>query len=204
VLATAALFGPWSIFLPEALRRRRGATQELDSRTPSDPMPNVVERPYGALAGDPAARARAADCPPWPGITGAIDPQEFLYAEVAREMVLRGEWLTLHLNGNRYLDKSPLFYWLIAIAYMVIGVSEFSARLPIALAGRGASLSGRRFIPRWRWHSRSAVDLLGHRTGRESLGGVESPMSCVPAIRADRPGRVKDAGKTLAKMITSR
>jgi 4-amino-4-deoxy-L-arabinose transferase-like glycosyltransferase len=74
------------------------------------------------------------------GSPALYDPHESLYAEVAREMVVHGDWLTPHLNGTRYLDKPPLFYWLIAIAYTVFGVSEFSARLPIALAGLGGAL----------------------------------------------------------------
>jgi 4-amino-4-deoxy-L-arabinose transferase-like glycosyltransferase len=74
------------------------------------------------------------------GSPALYDPHESLYAEVAREMVVRGEWLTPHLNGTRYLDKPPLLYWLIALAYMVFGVSEFSARLPVALAGLGGVL----------------------------------------------------------------
>jgi 4-amino-4-deoxy-L-arabinose transferase-like glycosyltransferase len=74
------------------------------------------------------------------GSPALYDPHESLYAEIAREMVARGDWLTPHLNGTRYLDKPPLFYWLIAIAYTVFGVSEFSARLPVALAGLGGVL----------------------------------------------------------------
>ena len=74
------------------------------------------------------------------GSPALYDPHESLYAEIARDMVVRGDWLTPHLNGTRYLDKPPLFYWLIAISYTVFGVSEFSARLPIALAGLGGVL----------------------------------------------------------------
>ncbi len=74
------------------------------------------------------------------GSPALYDPHESLYAEVAREMVVRGDWLTPQLNGTRYLDKPPLFYWLIASAYMLLGVSEFAARLPIALAGLGGIL----------------------------------------------------------------
>jgi 4-amino-4-deoxy-L-arabinose transferase-like glycosyltransferase len=68
------------------------------------------------------------------------DPHESLYAEVAREMVVSGDWLTPHLNRTRYLDKPPLLYWLIASAYEAFGVSEFSARLPVSLAGLGGIL----------------------------------------------------------------
>jgi 4-amino-4-deoxy-L-arabinose transferase-like glycosyltransferase len=74
------------------------------------------------------------------GSPALYDPHESLYAEIAREMVVRGDWLTPHLNGTRYLDKPPLFYWLIALSYTVFGMSEFSARLPVALAGLGGVL----------------------------------------------------------------
>jgi 4-amino-4-deoxy-L-arabinose transferase-like glycosyltransferase len=74
------------------------------------------------------------------GSPALYDPHESLYAEVAREMLVHGDWLTPHLNGTRYLDKPPLFYGLIAIAYALFGVSEFSARLPTAVAGLGGVL----------------------------------------------------------------
>jgi 4-amino-4-deoxy-L-arabinose transferase-like glycosyltransferase len=74
------------------------------------------------------------------GSPALYDPHESLYAEIAREMVSSGDWLTPHLNGTRYLDKPPLFYWSIALAYKALGVSEFSARLPIAIAGWGGIL----------------------------------------------------------------
>ena len=56
------------------------------------------------------------------GSPALYDPHESLYAEIAREMVLSGDWLTPHLNGTRYLDKPPLFYWLIALSYEAFGV----------------------------------------------------------------------------------
>jgi 4-amino-4-deoxy-L-arabinose transferase-like glycosyltransferase len=69
------------------------------------------------------------------GAPALYDPHESLYAEIAREMVVSGDWLTPRLNGTRYLDKPPLIYWLIVLSYRLFGVSEFSARLPNALAG---------------------------------------------------------------------
>jgi 4-amino-4-deoxy-L-arabinose transferase-like glycosyltransferase len=54
------------------------------------------------------------------GSPALYEPHESLSAEVAREMVVRGDWLTPHLNGTRYLDKPPLFYWLTAIAYSIL------------------------------------------------------------------------------------
>jgi 4-amino-4-deoxy-L-arabinose transferase-like glycosyltransferase len=74
------------------------------------------------------------------GTPALYDPHESLYAEIARDMVARGDWLTPHLNDTRYLDKPPLFYWLIALSYTLLGVSEFAARLPTALSGLGGVL----------------------------------------------------------------
>jgi 4-amino-4-deoxy-L-arabinose transferase-like glycosyltransferase len=75
------------------------------------------------------------------GTPALYDPHESLYAEIAREMLVRGDWLTPHLNDTRYLDKPPLFYWLIGLSYKALGVSEFSARVPVALAGLGGVLA---------------------------------------------------------------
>jgi 4-amino-4-deoxy-L-arabinose transferase-like glycosyltransferase len=57
------------------------------------------------------------------------------YAEVAREMVRSGEWIVPHYNGEVYLDKPPLLFWLIAIPASLYGsVTPFIALLPSALA----------------------------------------------------------------------
>jgi dolichyl-phosphate-mannose-protein mannosyltransferase len=45
--------------------------------------------------------------------------------------------LGFNVNYARYLDKPPLGYWLIGLSYLVFGVSEFAARLPIAMAAMG-------------------------------------------------------------------
>lgn len=60
---------------------------------------------------------------------------EGLYAEIAREMLVTGNYLIPHLNFVPYLEKPPLLYWLIAVNYHIFGVSVFSARLvPITAA----------------------------------------------------------------------
>ena len=69
------------------------------------------------------------------GNYGLYEPHESHFAMVAREMLLRGDWITPHLNGAAYLNKPPLLYWLIAIATTIFGNTEFAARLPLALAG---------------------------------------------------------------------
>ncbi|HEY9827676.1 MAG TPA: glycosyltransferase family 39 protein [Stenomitos sp.] len=68
------------------------------------------------------------------GQYGLFEPHEGHFAGVAREMVLRGDWVTPTLNGAPYLNKPPLLYWLIALSYRIFGISEFAARLPVAVS----------------------------------------------------------------------
>ncbi len=69
------------------------------------------------------------------GSYGLYEPHEGHFAGVAREMVLGHDWVTPRLNGSAYLNKPPLFYWLIAASYSVFGISEWAARFPQALIG---------------------------------------------------------------------
>ncbi len=63
-----------------------------------------------------------------------LDDADSIHAEAAREMVLRHDWSTLYINnGFRYLEKAPLLYWGMATSYKLFGVSDWSARLPLAL-----------------------------------------------------------------------
>jgi 4-amino-4-deoxy-L-arabinose transferase-like glycosyltransferase len=63
-----------------------------------------------------------------------LDDADTVHAEAAREMVLRNDWVTLHINdGFRYLEKSPLMYWTVAASFKLFSVHDWSARLPIAL-----------------------------------------------------------------------
>lgn len=63
------------------------------------------------------------------------DPDEGRYAEIPREMIEHGDWVTPRLNYVEYFEKPPLFYWLVAMAFRAFGTSEGSARLVPALAG---------------------------------------------------------------------
>ena len=61
------------------------------------------------------------------------NPDEPRYAEVAKEMAERGGWILMHVNGNTYVDKPPLFFWLIAFSsFLWQGFTSFSARFPSA------------------------------------------------------------------------
>lgn len=70
-----------------------------------------------------------------------FDPDEGRYAEIPREMLVRGDWVVPYLQGQPYLDKPPLVYWLGMLSYKLFGVADWSARLPTALAVHGCILS---------------------------------------------------------------
>jgi 4-amino-4-deoxy-L-arabinose transferase-like glycosyltransferase len=63
-----------------------------------------------------------------------LDDVDSTHAEAAREMFVSGDYVTLHVNGVRYLEKAPLPYWLVAACYHIFGVNEFASRLPMALS----------------------------------------------------------------------
>ena len=64
-----------------------------------------------------------------------LGPDEPRYAQVAREMFERGDWITPTLGGFNWFEKPALLYWLEIGSYNIFGVSEFSARLGSALFG---------------------------------------------------------------------
>lgn len=68
------------------------------------------------------------------GTPGLFDADEPAYAEAAREMMVTGDWITPHFNGQPRFDKPILSYWLITLSYRVFGVTEFAARFWSALA----------------------------------------------------------------------
>src|SRR5437773_10048216 len=69
-----------------------------------------------------------------------LDPDEGLYASIAREMLERGDWAIPHINGLPYLEKPPLYFWLTAGTFGLFGYSEWAVRLWSALSALGAVL----------------------------------------------------------------
>src|SRR5436309_853772 len=63
-----------------------------------------------------------------------MDDVDAVQAQISRNMLQSGDWVTPRLNGVAYLEKSPLGYWLTATAFRIFGVSDWAARLPLSLA----------------------------------------------------------------------
>ena len=85
------------------------------------------------------------------GTIPLLEPDEGRYAEIPREMLAKGDFVTPRLNGVAYLEKPPLFYWGNALSMAVLGETEFAARFftaTVSIGGvlltwwMGASLAG--------------------------------------------------------------
>lgn len=65
---------------------------------------------------------------------GLLDDVDSIYIEIAREMLVRRDFVTPYVNGIRFFDKPPLMYWMAAGSMRLFGVHDWAARLPLALA----------------------------------------------------------------------
>src|SRR5215510_8034111 len=63
-----------------------------------------------------------------------MDEVDSVHAQIARNMLQSGDWVTARLNGVAYLEKSPLGYWLTATSFRIFGVHDWAARLPLVLS----------------------------------------------------------------------
>jgi 4-amino-4-deoxy-L-arabinose transferase-like glycosyltransferase len=63
-----------------------------------------------------------------------MDDVDAVQAQIARNMLTSGDWVTARLDGVLYLEKAPLIYWLIALSYKLFGAQDWAARLPVALS----------------------------------------------------------------------
>ncbi len=64
------------------------------------------------------------------GLLGADEPR---YAQVAREMLERSDWVTPTLLGKPWLEKPVLYYWEAMLSFRAVGVSDWAARVPSAV-----------------------------------------------------------------------
>lgn len=58
-----------------------------------------------------------------------MDDVDAVQAQIARNMLESGDWVTARLDGVAYLEKSPLKYWMMAVSYAVFGIHDWAARL---------------------------------------------------------------------------
>ncbi|HKV03785.1 MAG TPA: glycosyltransferase family 39 protein [Candidatus Acidoferrales bacterium] len=63
-----------------------------------------------------------------------MDDTDAVQAQIARNMLASGDWVTARLDGVPYLEKAPLVYWMVAGSYRVFGVHDWAARIPIVLS----------------------------------------------------------------------
>ncbi len=68
-----------------------------------------------------------------------ITPDEARYAEIPREMLVNGNWVSPRLNGVRYFEKTPFSYWAFAVSFKIFGMNRFALRLPCMLAMLGCA-----------------------------------------------------------------
>jgi len=72
---------------------------------------------------------------------GLLDDVDSIYTEIAREMLVRHDYVTPYVDGVRFFDKPPLMYWLAAGSMRLFGVHDWAARLPLALLTLGLFLA---------------------------------------------------------------
>jgi 4-amino-4-deoxy-L-arabinose transferase-like glycosyltransferase len=66
-----------------------------------------------------------------------MDDVDAVQAQIARNMLTSGDWVTARLDGVPYMEKAPLIYWAMAISYKIFGVHDWSARIPVVLSSIG-------------------------------------------------------------------
>jgi 4-amino-4-deoxy-L-arabinose transferase len=75
------------------------------------------------------------------GVRPVMIPDEVRYAEIPREMMVSGDWVSPHLNGLRYFEKPVLGYWVTGISMQLFGDNAFAMRLPSALSAGLSALA---------------------------------------------------------------
>ena len=89
------------------------------------------------------------------GLVGADEPR---YAQIAREMLARHDWITPTLNRLPWLEKPALYYWSAMVSYKLFGVSDWAARLPSAVFATATALATVVFAPDQSWQSDPQYD----------------------------------------------
>ena len=102
------------------------------------------------------------------GAESLNDWDEAIYAQVAKEIVNSGDWLTLHWGYEPWFHKPPLFMWVTATFFKLFEVNEFWARSPSALSGLG--LVGVTYLIARKLYKKREQGQAAHWTGLLSIG----------------------------------
>src|SRR5437588_5052656 len=94
------------------------------------------------------------------GATGLMGADEPRYAQIAREMLQRNDWVTPTLYGKVWLEKPVLYYWSAMISYWFFGVRDWAARVPSAALSSMMIFAIYFFTRRWRPASALSAALL--------------------------------------------
>jgi 4-amino-4-deoxy-L-arabinose transferase-like glycosyltransferase len=116
------------------------------------------------------------------GLTGADEPR---YAQIAREMLARHDWIVPTLNGAPWLEKPALLYWKIMNSYSIFGVSDWAARVPAAFHATALVLGIFFFMRRFRFASEldaaiitaSSAGMIGFGRGASTDMLVSAPFA---------------------------
>jgi len=133
-----------------------------------------------------------------------LKSDEGRYAEIAREMFVSGDWVTIRYNGLKYFEKPPFHLWMTVFAFKAFGIGEWQARLWVALSGAAGTVITAFAARRWfglRVGLLTAMVLLA--TPAWNLGGhfnsldmsVSGALACVLAgvLMAQHPQTQKRA-----------
>jgi 4-amino-4-deoxy-L-arabinose transferase-like glycosyltransferase len=116
------------------------------------------------------------------GLTGADEPR---YAQIAREMLARHDWIVPTLNGAHWLEKPALLYWKMMNSYSIFGVSDWAARVPAAFHATALVLGIFFFMRRFRFASEldaamiaaSSAGMIGFGRGASTDMLVSAPFA---------------------------
>ncbi len=102
------------------------------------------------------------------GALGLMDKTEALFVEVGHQMYQRGDWVTPWWNGERFFDYPVWGYWMVALSFRLFGVTEWAARLPVALAASAVVVAAFLLLLVWPL----AAEPARRRHGRALLGAA--------------------------------
>src|SRR5579859_1853533 len=116
------------------------------------------------------------------GLTGADEPR---YAQIAREMLARHDWIVPTLNGTPWLEKPALLYWKMMNSYVIFGVSDWAARVPAAFHATAVVFGIFFFMRRFRFASEldaamiaaSSAGMIGFGRGASTDMLVSAPFT---------------------------